>query len=285
MNPLFNTYQEALLWASSYLESQQREALAARFFLQDIVRVSYTQLVMKMHEPFPGELTQQFIKGIEQVATGTPYQYVVGHAEFYGRTFHVTPDVLIPRPETEELIQQVILRKRDLFGEEPIQVVDIGTGTGCIAITLKLELPESEVTTVDISREAIQVATKNAADLGADVTFLNGDMTEPIEHRKWDIFVSNPPYIAEVEKQEMNDNVLEHEPHLALFAQDEGLYFYKKMIDELSSILNDRALVAFEIGHLQGQAVSKLLIQALPGAKVEVVKDLNGKDRMIFATL
>lgn len=285
MKAHFNSYQEALAWASSYLEEHGRVPHAARFFLQDRMNWTYTELIMRMADTMSENERLTFIDAIKQIAKGTPYQYVVGHAEFYGREFSVTPAVLIPRPETEELIEQLIKRKQELFGGESVHLVDIGTGSGCIAITMKLELVELNVVTVDISKEAIAVAKHNAAKLGADVTFLEGDMTAPIEGQKWDIFVSNPPYIADVEKLEMDDVVLEHEPHLALFAEEEGLYFYRKMIERLSELLNEKALVAFEIGHLQGEAVRTLLEQALPSANVEVVKDLNGKDRMVFATL
>ncbi|WP_392454697.1 peptide chain release factor N(5)-glutamine methyltransferase [Chryseomicrobium aureum] len=285
MKARFNTIQEALSWASSYLEANGQEGLAAKFFLQDVLQFTSSDVMMKQFDPFPEDKITKYEKGIEQIATGTPYQYVSGVAEFYGRHFKVTPDVLIPRPETEELIEQLIQRKKTLFGKRPVRIVDIGTGTGCIATTLKLEIPEAEVHAVDISSQALEVARHNAVFLQADVQFLQGDMTEPIEGEKWDIFVSNPPYIAEVEKQVMHGNVLDHEPHLALFAEDEGLYFYKKMCARLPELLSAQAIVGFEIGYLQGPAVKLLLEQALPTAKVEVVEDLNGRDRMVFATL
>lgn len=285
MKAQFKHVQEALSWASSYLQDHAREPMAAKFYLQDLLGWSSSDLMMKQFDPLDEEVMDRFFTGVEKIAQGTPYQYVSGFAEFYGRTFQVTPDVLIPRPETEELIEQIVRRKGQLFQDKSIRIVDIGTGSGCIAITLKCELPEAQVTTVDISSAAIQIAKQNAANLNADVTFLEGDMTAPIEGETWDIFVSNPPYIADVEKQQMNDVVLDHEPHLALFAEEDGLYFYKKMIEKLPELLAERALVAFEIGYLQGPAVKGLLETALPKAKVEVVQDLNGRDRMVFATL
>lgn len=285
MKAQFKHVQEALSWASSYLQENALESMAAKFYLQDLLGWSSSEFMMKQFDALDEEIMERFVVGVHKIANGTPYQYVSGFAEFYGRTFQVTPDVLIPRPETEELIEQILRRKQELFGAEPVRIVDIGTGSGCIAITLKCELPEADVTTVDISQDAIQVAEQNALNLEVAVTFLEGDMTAPIQGERWDIFVSNPPYIADVEKQEMNDVVLDHEPHLALFAEEDGLYFYKKMIEKLPELLSERALVAFEIGYLQGPAVQGLLEAALPNATVEVVQDLNGRDRMVFATL
>lgn len=285
MKAHFNSYQEALAWASSYLETRKREPLAARFFLQDILGWNYTELMMHLQDAVTDELHTRFIQGIEEIASGTPYQYVVGHAEFYGRHFYVTPATLIPRPETEELIEQVVARKKALFGEASVKLADVGTGTGCIGVTLKLEMPEADVVAVDISEEALDVATKNAANLKADVMFLQGDLTAPLEAHSVDVFVSNPPYIAESEKADMTDTVLAHEPHLALFAEEDGLYCYRRITQRLPVIMKDKGLVAFEIGHLQGPAVAKLLQDAFPEAVVDVVADLNGRDRMVFATL
>ncbi|MFC4354116.1 peptide chain release factor N(5)-glutamine methyltransferase [Chryseomicrobium palamuruense] len=285
MKAHFNSYQEALAWASSYLQTRGREELAARFFLQDISELNYTDLMMCLQDEMPEVIQTRFIEGIEAIGEGMPYQYIVGKAEFYGRHFFVTPATLIPRPETEELIEQVVARKKALFGQAPVNLADVGTGTGCIAVTLKLEMHEADVVAVDISGEALEVATKNAVNLGADVTFLQGDLTAPIEARSLDVFVSNPPYIAESEKVDMTDTVLAHEPHLALFAEDEGLYFYKRIIQRLPVVMKEKGLIAFEIGYLQGPAVARLLQDAFPEAVVDVVADLNGRDRMVFATL
>lgn len=285
MKAHFNSYQEALTWASSYLLTHGREELAARFYLQDLLGWNYTELMMRMQDDMPDVLRTCFVHGIEEIASGTPYQYVVGHAEFYGRPFFVSSATLIPRPETEELIEQVVARKKALFGEAPVKLADVGTGTGCIGITLKLEMPEADVVAVDISEEALEVATKNATNLKADMTFMQGDLTSPLEAHSVDVFVSNPPYIAESEKVDMTDTVLAHEPHLALFAEEDGLYCYRRITERLPVIMKTRGLVAFEIGYLQSPAVAKLLQDAFPEAVVEVVADLNRRDRMVFATL
>lgn len=285
MKAHFNSYQEALTWASSYLQTHGREELAARFYLQDLLGWNYTELMIRMQDNMPDELRTRFVQGIGEIASGTPYQYVVGHAEFYGRPFFVSSATLIPRPETEELIEQVVARKKALFGEASVKLADVGTGTGCIGITLKLEMPEAEVVAVDISVEALEIATKNATNLKADVTFMLGDLTTPLEAHSVDVFVSNPPYIAETEKVDMTDTVLAHEPHLALFAEEDGLYCYRRITEHLPVIMKTRGLVAFEIGYLQGPAVAKLLQDAFPEAVVDVVADLNGRNRMVFATL
>lgn len=281
-----NTYLEALNWASSFLAEHGREENAARLLLQHLLGTNYSGLMMRMHEKMSEEQFNTFHQMIEQHKKGKPVQYITGQEEFYGRIFTVDESVLIPRPETEELIVGTLERMRKLFlNDAPLSFVDIGTGSGAIAVTMKLEKPELNVVATDLSVEALQTAKKNAEVLHADITFLQGDLTEPIRDQKFDIVLSNPPYIAYEEMNEMSDVVTEHEPHSALFADEDGLRLYRQLSEQLPSIMKKPGLIGLEIGYKQGEKVADYFKQAFPGSLVEVVKDINGKDRMVFCEI
>lgn len=280
------TVFEALQWASSFLMEHGRDENAARLLLQHLLETDYTGIMMRMHDEISEEKQSQFQQMIKMHAEGKPVQYITGVEEFYGRTFQVNESVLIPRPETEELIEGAITRMKALFGEERnIKLVDIGTGSGIIAITMKLEWPDAKVAATDISSDALQTAKQNADRLNANIDFRQGDLTEPIANEKWDVILSNPPYIAYEEAEEMSDVVLQHEPHLALFAEDRGLKLYKQMVKALPNLVNTPALIGFEIGYSQGEAVAELLKTSFPQAEIEIVKDINKKDRIIFCKI
>lgn len=277
---MHKTIYEALSGASSFLIEKGRDENAARLLLQHILQTNYSGLMMRMHEELPAEQQKELQQMVEQHAAGRPVQYITGVEEFYGRTFHVDESVLIPRPETEELIVHTLQQCQGLF-PDGAKFVDIGTGSGAIAITMKKEWPALDVTATDISPAALATAQYNAEQLEADIHFLCGDLTEPIAHTKWDIVLSNPPYIAYAEADEMSEVVLEHEPHSALFAEEDGLLLYRKLAQNLPDLVNRPAFIAFEIGHLQGPAVAAMLAQAFPLGKVQVIKDINGKDRIV----
>lgn len=276
---------EALKWASSYLEGKNREANAARLLLQHVLDASYTQLMLNMPEPLTEEQQRKFIDLVEQHVAGVPVQYLIGVEEFYGRDFIVNDSVLIPRPETEELVQEALKRIPTLFTTSSVKLADIGTGSGAIAISMKKEMPSLEVTATDLSEEALVVAKKNSEKLEADIRFLQGDLTEPLRSEKFDVVLSNPPYIAFDEAKLMEDVVLEHEPHSALFAEEEGLQLYRKLAEQLPQIMNTPGLIGFEIGYLQGVAVENLLKMHFPSGKTAILKDLFGKDRMVFCEI
>ena len=280
------TVFEALQWASSFLMEHGRDENAARLLLQHLLETDYTGIMMRMHDEIPKEKQPQFQQMIKMHAEGKPVQYITGVEEFYGRTFQVNESVLIPMRETEALIEGAITRMKALFGEERnIKLVDIGTGSGIIAITMKLEWPDAKVAATDISSDALQTAKQNADRLNANIDFRQGDLTEPIANEKWDVILSNPPYIAYEEAEEMSDVVLQHEPHLALFAEDRGLKLYKQMVKALPNLVNTPALIGFEIGYSQGEAVAELLKTSFPQAEIEIVKDINKKDRIIFCKI
>lgn len=283
---MYKTIFEALNGASSFLEENGREGNAARLLLQHILQTNYSGLMMKMHDAITAEQDERFQTYLCQHVEGQPVQYITGVEEFYGRTFSVDESVLIPRPETEELIVGTIERMHKLFGtEKMVHLADIGTGSGAIAITMKHEWPRANVTATDLSEAALKTAQKNAAQLQAEITFKYGDLTAPIADEKWDVVLSNPPYIAFDDMKDMSDVVVEHEPHSALFAEEDGLILYRKLAEQLPALMNKPALIGLEIGYTQGAAVAKMFETSFPQAKVSIIKDINKKDRMVFCEI
>jgi release factor glutamine methyltransferase len=276
---------EALNRASSFLKDHGREETAARLLLQHELGMSQALLLASLRDPVSDADFDRFWQKIELHAKGTPIQHLTGTEEFYGREFLVNPDVLIPRPETEELVEETLKLIDQLLGKKNPSIADIGTGSGIIGITMKCELPSAEVTATDISQPALNTAAVNAKRLGADVTFLQGDLTEPIRGTKWDVVLSNPPYIAYAEAQDLSDTVHDHEPHNALFADGNGLALYDKLAEQLPHVINKPGIIGFEIGHLQGEAVKAMLTASFPQAEIYVKKDINKRDRMVFCII
>ena len=236
-----------------------------------------------MDEEVDEELLKQFQDGMQRYMNGEPIQYINGKENFFSRDFIVNENVLIPRYETEELVENILYKIDDYFDDySSIDLCDVGTGSGAIAITLALEEPKLNVVATDISEEALEVAKANASELDAQVTFYQGDMLEPLIDRqqKFDIFVSNPPYIPQ--DQEIESVVKDNEPHVALFGGNDGLYFYRKIFKDVRHVLKDRALLAFEMGFDQRELMSQAVEQYFPGIPYEIIKDINGKDRMLF---
>ena len=215
---------------------------------------------------------------IKRLEEGEPVQYIVGNVNFYGYNLDVDKRVLIPRRETEELVEEVI--KRSKVFDNPV-IIDVGTGSGAIAISLSKEL-NTHVYASDISLDALEVAKINIDKNNADVELINGNMLKPYIDSgiKVDIIVSNPPYIKEDEQIE--DIVKNNEPNLALYAKNNGLEFYESILKDASKILNDKYLIAFEIGNMQGNDIKELVYRYLGNVKVEIKKDLSLNDRMLF---
>lgn len=208
-----------------------------------------------------------------------PIQYILGYQYFYGYKFKVNNDVLIPRPETELLVEKALkIIKENNYKK----VLDIGTGSGAIAIALALENKEIEVSAVDISVKALDVARINAKELNAEnVEFKISDMFSSVTS-KYDLIVSNPPYIGYDEVDEIDEIVYRNEPHLALFTSDNGVYYYKEIIRNLKNYLNDSGTVIFEIGHKQAKIISDYVYECYKDKKVEVYKDYNSLDRIVI---
>lgn len=278
---------EVLKRASLFLEKYDRETRVAEILLQHHLQVTRSEFYMMMQDPVPEAVIKQYQPDIEKHAkTGVPVQHLMGYETFYGREYSVNRHVLIPRPETEELVQHVIKIAKKLNIKQPV-IADIGTGSGIIAITLALELPDVKVYATDISEDALKTAKKNAQQLQADVAFLQGDFLEPIinKHIEADIIVSNPPYIASSEKADMSDTVINFDPELALFAEEEGLAAYKKIITQSTQVIKPGSALAFEIGYQQGKSISELIKRAYPESAVQIIQDINQKDRIVFAEL
>lgn len=277
---------EALKWASSFLKEHGRDENAGEILLCHYMGVNRASLLASLRDELSLEVWREFEAAVHLHGAGEPIQYIMGYEEFYGRRFLVNKEVLIPRPETEELIYYALQRVEKLFGEQKLCLVDIGTGSGAISVTMKLERPSFDVTATDIAKESLLVAEKNAAELGADVQFVEGDLLSPfIGEQRFDVILSNPPYIPNGDIESMSVVVTEHEPHRALFAGDDGLDLYRRMMEQLPLVMKERALIGFEIGAGQSEAVSQLLKNTFPSAQVEVVYDINGKDRMVFAEI
>lgn len=229
------------------------------------------------------EEQEAFNNYINQLKKGVPIQYVLGEADFYQLKFKVNEHVLIPRPETEELVYLIL---QDAKINQPKSIIDIGTGSGCIPITLKKHLPNTAINAIDVSETAIAVAKENALKNKVEIDFTIADALhlEPKNFQKFDVIVSNPPYIALSEMEDMEANVTKHEPHLALFVEDENpLIFYQKIADFALTNLQQNGVLYFEINQALAQETQELLEQI--GFITEIIKDINQNDRMIKAQL
>ena len=216
--------------------------------------------------------------GIKRLNNGEPVQYIVGNVDFSGYKINVNKNVLIPRFETEELVFKTInLIKKNL--NENIKVLDIGTGSGCISIALKKEIPGLDITAVDISEDALVVAKNNALENNCEINFIKSDLFNNIDD-KYDLIISNPPYISYDEQ--IMDIVKKNEPHLALYAKNNGLYFYEEIIKNSSNYLNDKNIIAFEIGYLQANEIKKMAHKYYPNSNIIIEKDMQEKDRFVF---
>lgn len=219
---------------------------------------------------------------ILELKTEKPIQYITGEAWFYGLRFEVNENTLIPRPETEELVEWIIESQQDYKSKKQLEVLDIGTGTGCIPISLKKNIPNANVSAIDVSEKAIEVAKRNANSNEAAISFILKNIleTENLE-QQYDVIVSNPPYVRNLEKEEISKNVLAYEPHLALFVEDnDALLFYRKIAQLAKESLTKNGQLFFEINQYLGKE-TVLLLEQLGFQNIELKKDFKGNDRMI----
>ena len=276
------SYRQVLREAKERLYAAGQGEQAAQLLMLELANLEAHNLYMEYDEEVPQDLLEAFEAGIRRMEQGEPLGHVLGFEWFYGYRFKVNPDVLIPRPETEELVANILAAYDECFDGQDVDVIDVGTGSGAIAIALRKEEAHLQVTASDISEQSVAVARKNAADNAADVTFLTGDMLEPFIEAgiRCDILVSNPPYIPVHEQ--MEHSVVDFEPHVALFGGEDGLKFYREIFANAHRVIKEKAILAFEMGYDQGERLLALAKEHFPDARVEIIKDLSGKNRMLF---
>lgn len=217
-------------------------------------------------------------EALKRLEAGEPVQYIVGDVDFYGNILKVNKNVLIPRRETEELVEKFI-EKCKKFHNQPISILDIGTGSGCIPITIKKLIPTSKIDAIDISPQALELAKENAELNNVKINFYQSNIFENV-NQKYNCIISNPPYIKEDE--EIMDIVKNNEPHLALYAPEKGLYFYRKILEQAKEYLTPQFLIAFEIGETQGSEIIDIAKKYFPDSNIVLEQDLQHLDRFIF---
>ncbi len=269
------------------LESIHGVDEAESFFyliLEDKFQMKRLDLALDPTFEFSAEAINIWQELVIQLKQEIPIQYLLGTTEFFGLPFTVNDNVLIPRPETEELVDWIIKEEKKIEGQKAIKILDIGTGSGCIAISLAKNIPNSRVFAIDVSAKALEVARKNAEINSVSVTFLKKNILETDDLlEQFDIIVSNPPYVRNLEKQEIKKNVLDNEPHLALFVEDfDALVFYRKIISLAMKNLNEDGQLFFEINQYLGSEMIAIL-QENDFESVELRKDIYGNDRMTRA--
>ena len=266
---LFSDFEEELI-------RQGEEAESLSFVYRSLKNLSFTDFVFALQQEVTKE-EEVFVKGIfQQLAAHKPAQYIIGQSDFYGMQLKVDERVLIPRPETEELVELILAENPEMN----LSVLDIGTGSGAIALALAKNRPNWSVTAADISQDALDVASENAKNQNLQIFLKKSDCFTEISE-KYDIIVSNPPYISREDESEVGLNVLHSEPHLALFTDEDGLAIYRRIAEDATDYLKDGGKIYLEIGYKQGQSVPELFRKHLPEKRVRTLKDQFGQDRMV----
>ncbi|MBC5864452.1 peptide chain release factor N(5)-glutamine methyltransferase [Flavobacterium turcicum] len=253
--------------------------------LEDLQQLKRVDLALNPDLSLSEEQLNKWNAYLSQLKLEIPVQYVLGKTNFFGLDFEVNPAVLIPRPETEELVDWIIESQKETSKDQNLRIIDIGTGSGCIAISLAKNIPNAQVTALDVSVDALATAQKNAQNNKVDVVFKNQNILETNDlQEQFDVIVSNPPYIRNLEKVEIKKNVLDYEPHLALFVEnDNALIFYKKIAELAQKNLKPNGFLFFEINQYLGPEMIGML-QGLGFKNIILKKDIYGNDRMIRST-
>ncbi|WP_436855811.1 peptide chain release factor N(5)-glutamine methyltransferase [Staphylococcus caeli] len=271
-------YKTLLNHAKDQCKRHNIETMRAEWLMLDLFEWSKADLLMHMQDTMPEAHVTIFEAATKRMLKNEPIQYIVGKQSFYGETFKVNEHCLIPRPETEEVMLHFY--KQLHTGDT---IVDIGTGSGNIPITLKKLDASFKVYATDLYEAPLLVAQENAKTHQVDISFLQGDALAPLIERgiKVNGLISNPPYIDDSEAVLMDEHVLKYEPHTALFAQDKGYRVYDTILDQLPYVLLPQAKVVFEIGFNQGETLKRKILTKYPNLEVEIVKDINQNDRII----
>ena len=266
---LFKDFKEKLI-----VKGEEAESLS--FVYRSLKNLTFTDFVFALQQEVTEE-EKEFVEEIyKKLAAHIPAQYIIGHAEFFGMQLKVDERVLIPRPETEELVELILAENP----ETNLSVLDIGTGSGAIALALAKNRPDWSVIAADISQDALDLSVENAHAQNLNLSFIKSDCFSEIS-AKYDIIVSNPPYISREDQEEVGLNVLHSEPHLALFADEDGLAIYRRIAEDSMYYLNDGGKIYLEIGYKQGQSVPALFIKNYPEKRVRTLKDQFGQNRMV----
>ena len=266
---IFKDFEEKLI-----VQGEEAESLS--FVYRSLKNLSFTDFIFTLQQKVTEE-EKEFVEEIyTKLANHIPAQYIIGHADFFGMQLKVDERVLIPRPETEELVELILAENL----KDNLKVLDIGTGSGAIALALAKNRLDWSVTASDISEDALELATENANAQNLNLSFIKSDCFSEISS-KYDIIVSNPPYISREDQEEVGLNVLHSEPHLALFADEDGLAIYRRIAEDSKDYLNDGGKIYLEIGYKQGQSVPALFMENLPEKRVRTLKDQCGQDRMV----
>lgn len=275
------TYQSILKSNEKLARAHQLESSAIKLLMLHFAQLEATELYLSMDKEMPQDKQIAFEKAVNAyVFEQIPVQYLIGYVYFYGYKFIVDDRVLIPRFETEELVANVLMYYDEVFNGQMVKLVDVGTGSGCLAIALTKEEVAFETYATDISHDALEVAKQNAINIGAKVNFIQGDMLEPLKGMKFDILVSNPPYIPSMEI--VDQIIIKNEPKVALFGGDDGLKFYQIILSQASQILNERSIIAFEHGFDKAFAIREIAKTYFPNAEIFTIQDMQQKDRMTF---
>lgn len=267
------TVEELLVYAKQYIHSDH-----AKILLAELINKNVLELYNYLDYQVSAENIEKYKKEVEALKEGKPLQYVLGYVNFYGNIFKINNNVLIPRFETEELVENIIDYSKKFF-TEPVDIIDLGCGSGVIGLSLAKKISTKTVDLVDISEEALKITEINRDNLNINARLIQSDMWKNIKD-KYDVIVSNPPYIKTNEKIE--DIVKNNEPHLALYAGEDGLDCYRKILKDIEPHMKDKCLVGFEIGMTQAEKIKEIALSTLDNIKVEIKKDLSGKDRMLF---
>ena len=266
---IFKDFEEKLI-----VKGEEAESLS--FVYRSLKNLTFTDFVFALQQEVTEE-EKEFVEEIyKKLAAHIPAQYIIGHAEFFGMQLKVDERVLIPRPETEELVELILAENP----ETNLSVLDIGTGSGAIALALAKNRPDWSVIAADISQDALDLSVENAHAQNLNLSFIKSDCFSEIS-LKYDIIVSNPPYISREDQEEVGLNVLHSEPHLALFADEDGLAIYRRIAEDSMYYLNDGGKIYLEIGYKQGQSVPALFIKNYPEKRVRTLKDQFGQNRMV----
>ncbi len=278
-------YRELLKEGIKSLEDNNIYSQQAQLLMLEYTKAKRIDLYASYQEVVEQEFIDIYRQGINRLISNEPLGYIVGYQPFFGYNIKVDQRVLIPRPETEELVGEVLMCIDEMFAnKDSIRVIDVATGSGAIAISLAKEEPKLEMWASDISEDALMLARENAETLGAKVTFVKSDMLDELYNiDSFDVVVCNPPYIKASE--DLDKSVTVYEPHIALFGGEDGLKFYRRVLKDVNRIINKRALIAFEIGYDQGDKLKALAREYFPIAEINIKQDINGKDRMLIIKL